>query len=253
MPKLPTLSAISLLAWGVMPAQAQEAAPAAPGPVAVESEAPPRQRIKEQEFEGIVRVENAAITPDFATPWNPTRPSGGNGTGFLIGDNKFLTNAHVVSDSSRLIIRKVGDPEPHLARILHIAHDCDLAVLELVDPTPFTGVKPLEIGKVPALNTEVIAVGFPIGGERISITRGVVSRIDFRNYSHSGVDMHLSIQIDAAINPGNSGGPVLQDGKVVGVAFQGYSGSVAQNVGYMIPTPVIKRLLEDVKDGRYDH
>jgi len=66
------------------------------------------------------------------------------------------------------------------------------------------------------------------------------------------VDQHLTIQIDAAINPGNSGGPVLQDGKVVGVAFQGYSGDVAQNVGYMIPTPVIQHFLHDVKDGRYD-
>jgi len=39
---------------------------------------------------------------------------------------------------------------------------------------------------------------------------------------------------------------------VVGVAFQGYSGDVAQNVGYMIPTPVIKHFLEDIKDGHYD-
>ena len=66
------------------------------------------------------------------------------------------------------------------------------------------------------------------------------------------MDAHLTIQIDAAINPGNSGGPVLQDGKVVGVAFQGYSGDVAQNVGYMIPTPVVRRFLEDVTDGTYD-
>src|SRR5436305_7102875 len=34
--------------------------------------------------------------------------------------------------------------------------------------------------------------------------------------------------ISAQINPGNSGGPVMQDGKVAGVAFQGYSGDVAQ-------------------------
>src|SRR5690606_35103400 len=61
-----------------------------------------------------------------------------------------------------------------------------------------------------------------------------------------------AIQIDAAINPGNSGGPVLQDGKVIGVAFQGYSGNVAQNTGYMIPVPVIRRFLKDVEDGRYD-
>ncbi|MEI7602007.1 MAG: PDZ domain-containing protein, partial [Aestuariivirga sp.] len=88
---------------------------------------------------------------------------------------------------------------------------------------------------------------------RVSVTRGVVSRIDFQGYSHSGIDQHLAIQIDAAINPGNSGGPVLQEHKVVGVAFQGYSGSVAQNVGYMIPTPVIGRFLKDVSDGHYDH
>ncbi len=40
--------------------------------------------------------------------------------------------------------------------------------------------------------------------------------------------------------------------KVVGVAFQGYSGDVAQAVGYMIPTPVIKHFLQDIEDGRYD-
>jgi hypothetical protein len=45
---------------------------------------------------------------------------------------------------------------------------------------------------------------------------------------------------------------VLQDGKVVGVAFQGFSGDVAQNVGYMIPTPVVKHFLKDVEDGTYD-
>jgi hypothetical protein len=61
------------------------------------------------------------------------------------------------------------------------------------------------------------------------------------------------VQIDAAINPGNSGGPVIQGGKVVGVAFQGYSGNIAQNTGYMIPPPVIKRFLKDVEDGNYDH
>jgi hypothetical protein len=84
------------------------------------------------------------------------------------------------------------------------------------------------------------------------VTRGIVSRIDFQPYSHSGMDSHLAIQIDAAINPGNSGGPVMQNGKVAGVAFQGYRGDVAQNIGYVIPTPVIQRFLTDVKDGHYD-
>jgi hypothetical protein len=36
------------------------------------------------------------------------------------------------------------------------------------------------------------------------------------------------------------------------VAFQGYSGDVAQSTGYMIPVPVIQHFLNDIRDGRYD-
>ena len=207
----------------------------------------------DSKYEAVVRIENSSLVPDYRTPWNTGRDSGGNGTGFMISTNRFMTNAHVVSDSRIVYIKKVGDPKPYRANILHIAHDCDLAMLELEDPSAFEDVRPLQIGGLPQLDTTVKTVGYPIGGERISVTSGVVSRIDFLTYSHSTTDNHLTVQIDAAINPGNSGGPVLQDGKVVGVAFQGYSGSVAQNTGYMIPVPVIQRFLKDVEDGSYDH
>ena len=203
--------------------------------------------------ENIVKIEVSMLFPDYREPWNAGQPSGGSGTGFMIGKNRFLTNAHVVSNATRIVIRTTNDPAPHPARIVHIAHDCDLAIVEAINGTEFDKLRSFSLGSIPKLNTEVSVIGYPMGGERISVTRGVVSRIDFRPYSHTGVDSHLAIQIDAAINPGNSGGPVLQDGKVVGVAFQGYSGRVAQNVGYMIPTPVIKRFLKDIEDGHYDH
>ena len=86
----------------------------------------------------------------------------------------------------------------------------------------------------------------------MSVTTGIVSRVDFQLYTHSSIDSHLTVQISAQINPGNSGGPVMQNAKVVGVAFQGYSGDVAQGVAYMIPTTVIQRFLKDVSDGHYD-
>lgn len=54
----------------------------------------------------------------------------------------------------------------------------------------------------------------------------------------------LTVQIDAAINPGNSGGPAVSGGKVVGVAFQGFS--QMQNVGYIVPFPVIRHFLNDI-------
>ena len=208
-----------------------------------------------KQYQSIVNVECSALRVDYRTPWNAATPSGGSGTAFLIGPNLFLTNAHVVSDASRIVIKKVGDSTPHRAKVKFIAHDCDLALLELEKPDGiFAKAVPLVIStEIPKLDTTVKVVGYPIGGERISVTRGVVSRVDYQTFSHSGVDQHLAIQIDAAINPGNSGGPVLQGAKVVGVAFQGYSGDVAQNTGYMIPTPVIRRFLKDVEDGTYDH
>ncbi|MGJ8673878.1 trypsin-like peptidase domain-containing protein [Rubritalea sp.] len=201
-------------------------------------------------YKSVVRIEVASQVPDYKTPWNAGRFSGGTGTGFLIGKNQFLTNAHVVSNARRVLITMHGSSRKFPARVVHIAHDCDLALIEVEDFSSFENLPHLSIGSIPQLESEVRVIGYPIGGERISVTRGVVSRIDFAPYSHSRADSHLVVQIDAAINPGNSGGPVLQKGKVVGVAFQGLR--QADNTGYMIPTPVIKRFLKDIEDGKYD-
>ncbi len=200
----------------------------------------------------LVRIQVTAQEPNYKAPWSGGEVNGGVGAGFIIAGNRIMTNAHVVSNARFLTVSKEGDPKPYPARVLHLAHDCDLALLTVDHPDFFKGTAALDFGGIPIIESLVSVYGYPIGGDRLSVTRGVVSRIDFQPYSHSGVDSHLTIQIDAAINPGNSGGPVLQDGKVIGVAFQGYSGDVAQNVGYMIPTPVIRRFLKDVEDGQYD-
>ena len=201
----------------------------------------------------LVRIHVVSQHPNYAVPWGPGDISGGAGTGFLIDGARVLTNAHVVSDARLIVVQKEDDPHRFEARVRFIAHDCDLALLEVADPMFYEGLVPLPLGGVPALDSTVAVIGYPIGGERLSVTRGVVSRIDFQTYSHSGVDGHLAIQIDAPINPGNSGGPVMQDRAVVGVAFQVFASPTAQNVGYMIPMPVIRRFIADVADGRYDH
>ena len=61
---------------------------------------------------------------------------------------------------------------------------------------------PLKFGGIPELESTVSAYGYPIGGERMSVTTGIVSRIDFQLYTHSSIDQHLAIQISAQINPG---------------------------------------------------
>ncbi|KAI4388866.1 hypothetical protein MLD38_001157 [Melastoma candidum] len=57
----------------------------------------------------------------------------------------------------------------------------------------------------------------------------------------------------AAINSGNSGGPAFNDkGKCVGIAFQSLKHEDAENIGYLIPTPVILHFIHDYeKNGSY--
>ncbi len=200
----------------------------------------------------LVRILCTTQSPDYQTPWNPGRIGRGVGSGFIISDSRIMTNAHVVSNAKFIHVDKDGDSKKYAAEVLFIAHDCDLAILTVKNHGFFNGTEVLSTGGIPEMHSNVTAFGYPIGGDRMSVTRGVVSRIEFRIYSHSGLDSHLTIQIDAAINPGNSGGPVIQNGRVIGVAFQGYSGAVAQNTGYMIPVPVMNRFLKDIEDGKYD-
>eukprot|EP00913_Durusdinium_trenchii_P002299 g2123.t1 len=88
----------------------------------------------------------------------------------------------------------------------------------------------------------------------LSVTQGVVSRIDLVEYAQTGVTL-LAVQIDAAINSGNSGGPVVdQKGNCVGVAFQNLDGDEesAENIGYIIPTEIVQHFLEDfLKNGHF--
>jgi len=200
----------------------------------------------------LVRITATSVEPDYRAPWNAGGLQRGVGAGFVISGNRIMTNAHVVANSRYVTVERDGDPNKYPATVQFIANDCDLALITVSAPDFFKDMIPLKFGGIPALESTVSAYGYPIGGERMSVTTGIVSRVDFQLYTHSSIDQHLAIQISAQINPGNSGGPVMQDGKVVGVAFQGYSGDVAQGVAYMIPTPVINRFLKDIGNGHYD-
>ena len=104
----------------------------------------------------------------------------------------------------------------------------------------------------PKLREEVTVVGYPVGGDNLSVTKGVVSRVDLQDYSNGSSSL-LAVQIDAAINPGNSGGPVYdKQGYVVGVAFQTLDGEDTENLGYIIPMEVVIHFMEDyTRHSRY--
>ncbi|KAF6257274.1 trypsin-like cysteine/serine peptidase domain-containing protein [Scenedesmus sp. NREL 46B-D3] len=200
-------------------------------------------------LDSIVKVYTVFSRPDYFLPWqnHPKRES--TGTGFVIRHRLILTNAHVVADQTYVTVKRHGSGTKYRADVVGVGHDVDLALLTVEDDAFWESgedagsMKPLQLGDVPQLQEQVLVVGYPTGGDNTSITSGVVSRVEVTQYVHAASHL-MAIQIDAAINPGNSGGPALRGDVVVGVAFQNLPH--ADNIGYIIPLPVVRRFLSEV-------
>lgn len=203
-------------------------------------------------MDAVVKVFCVHTEPNFSLPWQRKRQYSSSSSGFIIGGRRVLTNAHSVEHYTQVKLKKRGSDTKYLATVLAIGTECDIALLTVSDDEFWEGVSPVEFGTLPALQDAVTVVGYPIGGDTISVTSGVVSRIEILSYVHGSTEL-LGLQIDAAINSGNSGGPAFNDrGKCVGIAFQSLKHEDAENIGYVIPTPVITHFIQDYeKSGEY--
>ena len=197
----------------------------------------------------MVKIFATLRQPDPTKPWAKKEPSDITASGTVISGKRILTNAHVVQYASEVQVQanQAGDKLPAIVKA--VAPGMDLAILELEDEKFFDSHSPLPFKKsLPDSKEPVMVYGYPTGGASLSITKGIISRIEFTGYSLS--TLGLRIQIDAAINPGNSGGPAIVNDEIVGVAFSHLQ--MAQNIGYIIPVEEIELFLQDIADGHYD-
>lgn len=167
-----------------------------------------------------------------------------------------MTNAHCVAEATFVQVEVQGMPDKVEAEVVAVSHQIDLALIRLADRALEAKLQKalprIKLGDdLPAYRDKVVTVGYPQGGQQISFTEGVVSRIDVMQMAHSGLPS-LLVQTDAAINPGNSGGPVFADGsgRAIGVATQKISGG--EGLGYVVPVPMIRQFLRDLADQRVD-
>lgn len=206
------------------------------------------------------RSRNSDSTPakppqkDEPPYWNFTEVSEavGNVDGDLV-----LTAAHVIADARDIRVQLLAcpgaSPDKFVARVIAVLHDCDLALLEVLDSRCFEGAEPMPLlspqGMLP-LQSRVQVMGFPVGGDYLSVTEGVLSRIEVVEYSHSR-RLCLGMTVDAAINAGNSGGPVADPatGCLVGVAHQKVISVGVENQGHAVPPCLIWRFLYGAMHG----
>jgi len=191
--------------------------------------------------------------PNYSLPWQMRHQTSSTSSGFVIDGRRILTNAHCVDNFAVVQVKKRASSTKYIAEVIAIGRECDLALLTVHDEGFWTDILPIRLAdSLPSLQDVATVVGFPIGGDNLAITQGVVSRIDMQEYVHGCCEL-LAIQIDAAINPGNSGGPAFNDThECVGVAFQSLKDGQTENIGYIIPTEVVMHFLTDVeRHGSY--
>lgn len=155
------------------------------------------------------------------------------GSGFAIGENCIVTNAHVIQNSHSITVETYGGAK-HKASVLGMDEKLDVAVL-VVEDARFTY---LEVADLSSMKTgdDIYAIGAP-NGMAYTLTKGSVSA------KERMVRNQIYIQIDAPINQGNSGGPLMSDaGQVLGMNTLKISNS--EGIGLAIP---ISRVCEYLK------
>src|SRR4051812_25204537 len=191
----------------------------------------------------VVKIFSTVRYPDVFKPWTKSAPSSITGSGVVIEGKRILSNAHVVQYASQVQVQANQSGDKVSATVEAIAPGIDLAVLKLDDESFFDTHPALPRAKLlPEIKDAAMVYGYPEGGTSLSITKGIVSRIEFSAYNFpvSG----LRIQIDAAINPGNSGGPAVVGDKMIGLAFSRLV--EADNIGYIIPSEEIDLFVQDI-------
>ncbi len=168
------------------------------------------------------------------------------GSGFIVSqDGYVLTNAHVVEDADKIIV-KLHDRRELIAQVIGTDEQTDIALLKIeADNLPTVKMgssKSLKVGEW------VMAIGNPFGFEH-TVTAGIVSAKGRSFYNENYVPF---IQTDVAINPGNSGGPLFNtDGEVIGVnsrissepGRRSYTG-----LSFAIPAEVASDVMSQLRD-----
>ena len=165
----------------------------------------------------------------------------GIGTAFYIGNDEWLTAAHVVEGYSGVTLRN-GDTKL-FATVLGSDAKADMALLK----ASAEGVRPLSFSEVDDMKAgaALFAVGYPLYvASEPSVARGVLSRME------EDPSLGTLIVTDASLNPGNSGGPLVDAcGDVMGMIVAKQVAANVEGIGYAIAETTLQQRIPALQTG----
>lgn len=161
-----------------------------------------------------------------------------SGSGFVVAENRIVTNAHVVAGVTEPIVEAPGLAAVE-GRVVAFDPANDLALIA-VDGL---AAPPLAIAEAPA-GSDVAVAGYPFGGPLELRPARVMSVGPITIESDGRTSTRDVTTLAADVDHGNSGGPVLTGDGSVGAVVFAKSESVA-NVGYAIPATTLSPLAAD--------
>ncbi len=178
----------------------------------------------------------------------------GSGVIFYSDDSKvaIATNNHVIEGASSIFVTFEGNISVS-AKAIGTKSESDLAVLSVswddLKVAGITSVATATFGDSDALEVGeyVIAIGNAMG-MGLSATDGIISMKE-QTINVDGNALKV-LQTSAAINSGNSGGALVNGkGEVIGINTAKYNSSMAEGMGYAIPSNYIKPIVEELLES----
>lgn len=133
----------------------------------------------------VVKVFCTSNQVDLSNPWKRGSSKQSTGSGIWLGGKRILTNDHVVNYATQISVQPYESADRIPADVVISSPEMDLAIIEVESDAPFQGLEPPTFAKeLPKLRETVRVYGYPEGGSSMSVTEGIVSRIEYRGYSH---------------------------------------------------------------------
>jgi S1-C subfamily serine protease len=183
------------------------------------------------------------------------------GTGMIVtSGGEVVTNDHVVDGATSISVDINGSSKSYTATVVGSDATQDVALLQIQGAGDSLATVTFGSSSAMQVGDSVIAIGNALGlSGGLTVTAGIVSAVDRQVTStdstgSSSATLSGLLQTDAPINPGNSGGPLINAaGQVIGMntaaAGSNSDGTVAQNIGFAIPSNEIAALIPKLQGG----